>query len=121
MKQPTSLRYTLSLLAVLVAFIGQASLAHAGTLGNIAGTVRDASTGAPVAGARIEITSGSQAVATTTDAKGHFVVFSLQPDDYTLTAEKPGYATRSVAGYSVFADQTQQYDLEMTPASNTSG
>ncbi len=118
MTKLSSLRRSLSLVALLVAFASLASVARAGTLGNIQGTIRDAATGAPIAGVRLEITSGSQAVAATTDAHGHFVVFSLQPDDYTLTAEKTGYASRSVSGYSVFADQTQVYDLQLDPASN---
>lgn len=118
MTKLSSLRRSLSLVALLVAFASLAGVARAGTLGNIQGTIRDAATGAPIAGVRLEITSGSQAVAATTDAHGHFVVFSLQPDDYTLTAEKTGYASRSVSGYSVFADQTQVYDLQLDPASN---
>lgn len=114
-----SMRQSLSLLAMLVAFASLASVGRAGTLGNIQGVVRDSATGAPIAGARLEITSGSQAATVMTDAHGHFVVFSLQPDDYTLTAEKAGYATRSVSGYSVFADQTQVYDLQLDPASDS--
>jgi hypothetical protein len=121
MLKTLSLRRSLSLLGLLVAFMSQASGAMAGTSGNIAGVVRNATTGAPVAGVRLEIESGSQAVTTTTDAHGHFVVFSLQPDDYTLTAEKTGYNTRSLSGYPVYADQTQQYDLQLSPASSENG
>ena len=101
--------------ALLVAFVSQASWALAGSSGGIAGTVTDAKTGAPLPGVRLQITSPSQSVTTTTDAKGHFIVFSLEPDSYTLTAQKDGYATRSAAGYSVYADQTQEYDLSLTP------
>jgi hypothetical protein len=120
MLKTLSLRRSLSLLGLLVAFMSQSSWALAGTSGNIAGVVRDATTGTPVAGVRLEIASGSQAVTTTTDAHGHFVVFSLQPDDYTLTAEKAGYNTRSLSGYPVYADQTQQYDVQLRPASGDS-
>jgi len=107
---------SLLLLGLLVAFASQASWALAGSSGGIAGTVTDAQTGAPIPGVRLQITSPSQTVNTTTDAHGHFVVFSLEPDNYTLTAEKDGYATRTAAGYSVYADQTQQYDLSLSPA-----
>jgi hypothetical protein len=103
-------------LGLLVAFIGQASWALAGTSGNISGIVRDAKTGAPIAGVSLRITSGSQTVDTTTDASGHFVVFALQPDDYTLTAEKPGYGAQSITGYSVYADQSEVCDFQLTPA-----
>jgi hypothetical protein len=119
--KPSSLRRSLSLIALLVAFMGQSGFALAGTSGNIAGTVRDAKTGAPLAGVHLQISSASQAIETTTDAHGHFVVFALQPDDYTLTAEKAGYDARALSGYPVFADQTQQYDLQLNPAPTTSG
>jgi hypothetical protein len=114
------LHHSLGLIALVAALAGQTAAAPAGTLGNIAGTVRDAKTGAPIAGVRLQITSPSQAVQVTTDAHGHFVVFSLQPDEYTLTAVKNGYDTASFDGYSVFADQTQQYDLKLNASSPTS-
>jgi Carboxypeptidase regulatory-like domain len=110
-------RRSLSLLALVAGLASQASLAHAGTLGGIAGMVTDAKTGAPIAGARVEISSPSQTITTTTDAHGHYVALSLPPDDYTLTATKDGYTTQSFVGYSVFADQTQQYDLRLDPSS----
>lgn len=116
----SSLRRPLGTLALLVAFMSQASWALAGTSGNIAGVVRDAATGAPVAGVQLHIASGSQEITTTTDAHGHFVAFYLQPDDYTMTAEKAGYATRTASGYTVFADQTIQYDLQINAVQSTS-
>lgn len=119
MTKVSAMRRSLSLVALLVAFASLTGLARAGTLGNIQGTIRDSASGAPIAGVHLDITSGSQAASATTDAHGHFVVFSLQPDDYTMTAEKDGYVTRSVSGYTVFADQTQVYDLQLDPASNS--
>jgi Carboxypeptidase regulatory-like domain len=116
MTKLVSLCRTLIVLGIFFAFAGQASLALAGTMGNIAGTVRDSATGAPIAGVSLRISSNSQTVSTTTDSHGHFVVFSLQPDDYTLTAQKDGYGTQSFPGYAVSADQTQLYDLKLTPA-----
>ena len=112
----SSTRAALLTLALILAFISQANQAFAGTLGSIAGTVSDAKSGAPLAGVRLKVTSPSQAASVTTDARGHFLVFSLQPDNYTITAEKDGYETTSVSGYAVYADQTQQYDLQLTPA-----
>lgn len=118
MRKLSTVCRSLSLVALLVAFASLASVARAGTLGNIQGTVRDSASGAPIAGVHLEITSGSQTAATITDAHGHFVVMSLQPDNYTLTAQKDGYATRTMSGYSVSADQTQVYDLQLDAASN---
>lgn len=116
-----SLRTSLSFLGMLAALFGQAGFAHAGTLGAIGGIVTDAKSGAPIAGAHVQLSSPSQVVSVTTDAHGHYVAFSLQPDNYTLTAEKEGYVTRSVSGYDVSADQTQQYDLQLQPGSGDSG
>ncbi|HVN68464.1 MAG TPA: carboxypeptidase-like regulatory domain-containing protein [Candidatus Binatia bacterium] len=113
-----NVRTALATLGLLGAFLSQASWAMAGTSGNISGTLTDAKTGSPIAGASIEIKSGAQEVTTTTDAHGRYVAFALQPDNYTLTAMKPGYDTRSVSGYSVSADQTQIYDLQLDPASS---
>jgi len=104
-------------MGLLLAFGGQASIALAGTSGGIAGIVTDAKTGAPIPGVRLQISSPSQSVTATTDAHGRYIVFALQPDDYTVSAEKDGYDGRSISDEAVFADQTQQYDLKLTPAS----
>lgn len=116
-----SLRRALGLLALLLALVSRAALA--GSLGGIAGTITDASTGAPIPGVHLQLSSPSQTAAVTTDAKGHFIIFPLQPDHYTLTAVKAGYNTRAISGYAVYADQTQQYDFELTHenASNSPG
>jgi hypothetical protein len=115
-----SVRRVVTLVTILAALGSQASLVHAGTLGGIAGIVTDAKTGAPVAGAKVEIQSRSQKVTATTSANGHYVALSLPPDDYTLTVQKDGYVTQSFSGYSVQADQTQQYDLKIDPGSSSS-
>jgi hypothetical protein len=110
-----SCRRSLHALAMLVVFMSHSSFAIAGTSGGIAGIIIDAKTGEPIPGVHLEISSRSQAATTTTDGHGHYIVFSLQPDDYTFTLEKPGYYTRTVSGYSVYADQTQRYDVQLTP------
>jgi hypothetical protein len=113
---------SLSLVGLLAVFMGQSTWATAGVLGGMAGFITDAKTGAPLAGVRVEISSPSQTINTTTDAHGHYAALSLPPDDYTVTAVKDGYGSLAVTGESVFADQTQQYDLKLTPESaNSSG
>jgi large repetitive protein len=114
---PSSLCRVFVALGLLVAFVAPASLALAGTSGGIAGTVTDSTTGAPLPGADLRISSPSQTVTTTTDSHGHYIVFNLQPDDYTITAAKAGYDAQSFTGDSVSADQTQRYDLILTPSS----
>lgn len=90
--------------------------ASAGTLGGVAGTVTDAKTGAPIPGALVRLSSGSQVVTLTTDSKGHYIALSLQPDNYTITASKAGYDEIAVRDESVEADQTQEYNLQLTPS-----
>lgn len=108
---------SLSLVGLVAVFMSQSTWATAGVLGGMAGFVTDAKTGAPLAGVRVEISSPSQTVNTTTDAHGHYTALSLPPDDYTVTAVKDGYGSLSITGESIFADQTQQYDLKLTPDS----
>jgi hypothetical protein len=108
-------RGSIAALALCAAFASLGSSALAGTYGAIAGTVTDAKTGAPVAGVALRVSSPSQTANVTTDSHGHYLVFSLLPDDYTLSAQKEGYQSLSVRGQSVEADQTQRYDLELTP------
>jgi Carboxypeptidase regulatory-like domain len=113
----TSLRNSLCALGLLVAFACEATTALAGTSGGITGTITDAKTGAPIAGAQLQISSPSQSMKATTDARGRFYVYALQPDDYTISAVKDGYVAASFSGYPVFADQTQVYYLKLTPSS----
>lgn len=115
---PHVLRYVFAV-GVVFALMSPPAAALAGTSGGIAGTVTDAKTGAQLSGVTVQISSPGQATTVMTDARGHFIALSLQPDDYTLTAEKEGYVTKSVSGYTVSADQTQRYDIELTP--NVSG
>jgi hypothetical protein len=111
-----SRKFSFAALALLVALASLSAWALAGTSGGIAGVVTDSKTGAPVSDVKVKISSPSEAVNVTTDAHGHYIVFSLQPDDYTLTLEKAGYVTKTLSGYSVYADQTQRYDLTLTQA-----
>ncbi|MFY9884586.1 MAG: TonB-dependent receptor, partial [Candidatus Cybelea sp.] len=65
------------------------------------------SSGAPVAGVEVQAISASMNRTATTDAGGHFVLLSLNPDTYTLNVSKSGYQGVSYPGVVVFADQTQ--------------
>ncbi|HLY03113.1 MAG TPA: carboxypeptidase-like regulatory domain-containing protein [Candidatus Cybelea sp.] len=118
--KPLALRLSLAALALLLVLASQPSLAIADDLGGIAGIITDAGTGAPISGVQVKFNSPSQTATATTDAKGHFVVLSLPPDNYTLTMVKSGYDTREASGYSVYADQTQQYDFQLTKSTAAS-
>ncbi|MBV9719566.1 MAG: TonB-dependent receptor [Candidatus Eremiobacteraeota bacterium] len=118
MSSHRTLRQVVVSALVAAAFLSQGTWALAGVTGNIAGTVKDAN-GAPVAGVQVQATAPSQASTVTTDAGGHFVIFSLNPDTYTLNLSKNGYQSISYPGIVVFADQTQQEAFTMSPALRT--
>ena len=60
----------------LVAMLCQGTLVLAGTTGQLTGTATDASTNAPIAGAKITAASPSQSATAITDAGGHFSFLS---------------------------------------------
>ena len=114
------LRRACGAFALSLTFLLPMAAAQAGTLGGVAGTVTDAKTGAPLAGAQVRLSSDSQTVNVTTDSRGHYIVFSLQPDSYTITATKSGYDAVSITGETVEADQTQQYNVQLPPSAGSS-
>ncbi len=101
--------------------LGQVRMSLAGTTGSINGTLIDASTKAPLAGAKITASSPSQTVTTTTDPAGRFSFFSLAPDTYTISAEKTGYEPYSTTGVTVFADQQQTLNISTPKSLRTIG
>src|SRR5450755_2271948 len=72
--------------------------ARAAGTGQIAGTVTDARTGAPLANAAISVSSPSDRYHTTTDANGRFSLAGVTVDTYTISTEKQGYGTFGLAG-----------------------
>ncbi|MFY9663804.1 MAG: TonB-dependent receptor [Candidatus Cybelea sp.] len=108
-----SLRHLGTTLALFALFAGQETWALASVTGGLTGTVVDADTSAPIAGAQVTATSPSQSVTTTTDAAGHFTFLTLSPDTYTVTSSKSGFQSTSVPGQSVFADTVQVVSLRM--------
>ncbi len=113
MKRVSFKRALVASATLLALIIGQETWALAGTTGGIAGYVKDSSTGAPIAGVRVQAVAPSQTSIATTDAGGHFIILSLAPDTYTLSVTKEGYSQTALAGEVVFADQTQQVAITM--------
>lgn len=105
-------------LSLLVAFLFQGTWALAGTTGSLNGVVTD-SAGAPVAGAAVKAISASQSATATTDAGGHFSFISLAPDTYTVSVDKKGYTPSSLAGVTVFADQSLTLSLKLAKSLKT--
>ena len=96
-------------------------LALAGTTGVLTGTVVDATTGKPVAGATVTATSPSQTVTQKTDASGRYTILSLAPDTYTVSVEEPGFQPASDAGITIAADTTATVGLQLSKQLRTIG
>jgi hypothetical protein len=95
--------------ALTVAFgllsIGPA-LAAGGQFGNLNGTVVDAATKAPIAGAEVTAKSGSGTYYQKTDGAGHFTILGMNVDSYTVTVTANGYQAINVPNVVVFGDET---------------
>ncbi len=115
----SSLRAALFALALALVLVPRLTLA--GTTGGISGVVVDAGTGAPVAGAKVDVVSPSQSVTATTDASGHFLFISLSPDSYTLSVDKEAYDPSTTSGVNVLADQQQRLTLRIGKTMKTIG
>ncbi len=100
------------IISFTLAFLCLTGLASAGTTGGISGHVTDVN-GAPVANAKISVSSPSQSATALSDVHGFFSVLDLTPDTYTVTAAKDGYDTAQVAGITVQADQTSSVAVAM--------
>ena len=114
-----SLRQVVTALVLLALFVSQGTWALAGTTGGLTGTVIDASTSAPVAGAVVTVTSPSQTASVTTDAAGRFAFLTLAPDTYTVSVTKDNYQPLSAPGQIVFADSVQSLTAKLQKALTT--
>ncbi|HUA07768.1 MAG TPA: TonB-dependent receptor [Candidatus Acidoferrales bacterium] len=113
------LRRILTAAILLVAMLSQETWALAGTTGGLSGTVRSVDNGAPIAGAKVVVSSASQVSTATTDAGGKFTFLSLAPDTYTVSVTKDGYSPVSIAGQTVFADSVQSVSIQLQSALKT--
>jgi hypothetical protein len=93
--------------------------AIAGTTGSITGTVRNGTSGAPLAGVRVTAASPSQAATTTTDSHGFYAFLGLGADTYTVSFSLTGYTPVSVPGVTVFQDQNYVLNEKLTAALKT--
>ncbi|MCF8242964.1 MAG: TonB-dependent receptor [Melioribacteraceae bacterium] len=86
----------------------------AGTVGKIAGTVKDAATGEALPGCNIIIegtTMGSAA-----DINGEYFILNVPPGTYTVKATIVGYKVVSVTNVRVKVDLTTEINFEMEPS-----
>ncbi len=109
----TTFRRAVLAVVLLVSMLCQGTWALAGTTGGLSGTVTDAQSNAPIAGANVTVSSPSQTATGTTDSTGHFAFLSLAPDTYTIAVEHAGYEPITVPGNPVFADTVQRVGVRM--------
>ena len=77
----------------------------------VRGIAVDATTNAPLVGAKVTISAPSAVFSATTDKSGHFLFQSLPPDTYTVTLEMGGYQTATTEGVEVDADGVLELSL----------
>ncbi|HZF19216.1 MAG TPA: carboxypeptidase regulatory-like domain-containing protein, partial [Burkholderiales bacterium] len=87
------------------------------TTGTVRGTVSDASTGLPVAGATVSLSSGQAA---TTDATGSYQISNITPANVIAVANKTGYASAPGSG-AVVAGGTMIFSPSLVPATQSAG
>ncbi|MGA8473555.1 MAG: carboxypeptidase-like regulatory domain-containing protein, partial [Candidatus Cybelea sp.] len=102
-KRASLTRSLVALTTLLVLILSQETSTLAGVTGNLTGSVKDAN-GAPIAGVQVQASAPSGSRTATTDAGGHFVILSLNPDTYTVNLTREGYQSVSFPGVTVFAD-----------------
>jgi hypothetical protein len=86
--------------------IAAPAFAAGGQFGNLSGTVVNASTKAPIAGAHIVATAGSGTYNATTDAKGFFIILQMNVDTYTVSVSAPNFESQNITGVPVFGGET---------------
>ncbi|HKE38136.1 MAG TPA: carboxypeptidase regulatory-like domain-containing protein, partial [Candidatus Baltobacteraceae bacterium] len=118
MKRVSYRRIVITLL-LLVGFLGQETWTLAGTTGGLSGTIIDADTSAPIAGASVSASSPSQSATAVSDASGRFTFLTLAPDTYTVSVTKQGYQQVSAPGQIVFADTVQTVAIRLQKALKT--
>lgn len=114
-------RYVAAVLSVVffVTAIGTPIPSFAATTGTIDGTVKDASTGAPIANATVTAASPSGTRQTHSDSHGYYTVQALYPDTYTVSFQATGYEAQSVPGVTVQQNLTTTQDVALGKALKT--
>ena len=100
--------HTALLPALLLSF---ASVAHAGTTGKIAGTLRSTQAGEGVVAATVQL-EGTK-IGAFTDERGEFFILNLQPGDYTLIAHAIGFRDAELTRVHITPDFTTTVELTM--------
>ena len=100
---------------ILLSFLALAGVCEAqSTFGSFVGTVRDPSGSAVPQCAVKLINKGTAAQrATVTDGSGNYVIVNLEPGDYEITMEAPGFQAAKFSGLPLLARQTVRQDATL--------
>jgi|GEM_PF-1279391 len=109
------------MLAVAIVAGLHAGPALAASTGQIVGTVVDAKTKAPIAGAAIVAVAPSGSYKTTSDAKGRFTIAGVVLDTYSISIQAPGHDAYLLQGATVTADEAYRVTAELSPGLRTIG
>ncbi|HEY8314881.1 MAG TPA: TonB-dependent receptor [Candidatus Baltobacteraceae bacterium] len=101
-----------------IGLLGFGAASAATAAAGVVGTVTNASTQAPVAGATITLSGGSATRSVTTDSRGSFAFANLTPGTYSIATVAKEYAANTSAPFSVAAGEN--VTLAVTLAPNTS-
>ncbi len=98
-------RFIGAALAALFVVIALAGPAAASTTGTISGTVTDAASKKPIAGAVVTASAPSGRGSATSDGNGFYNINGLAPDTYVLSITDKGYEAVVQGGVTVVQDQ----------------
>lgn len=109
-------RYLGAALAALFVVLSLSGPLSAATTGSISGTVVDAATKKPLAGASITASAPSGRGTATSDANGFYNIYNLAPDTYTVSITAKGYDDVVLQGVTVVQDQNVQINQTLARA-----
>jgi hypothetical protein len=98
------------LIAVIFIF-AISSISFAGTTGKVAGTVKDAQSGEPLAGVNVFLDGTSLGAAT--DVDGTYFIINIIPGKYTVKVLYVGYQEYTISNVEVKTDLTTLLDVEL--------
>jgi hypothetical protein len=82
---------------------------------SLAGTVRDARSRAPLAGAAVRLATGSDTDMTYTDEAGQFTISDIAPGRRSLEVRHPGYAGRIESGIELAVGAPRHVEVALEP------
>ena len=94
----------------------------ASSAGTVQGVIRDAGSGAAIAGATVTVLDGATVLGTVfTDASGNYSLNVQAGSGYTVRVSSAGHDTQNQNGVAVIANATTTLNLDLQPASAATG